>query len=763
MKWFNIKLIYLRELGDQLRDRRTLFTVAVMPMLLYPLMGIALLQVGQFMRQHPSRIWVVNAENLPTEPSLFKGQGINPDLMNDDEAKLIEFVHSKEEDLRFKQIIDQYRKLISHEHGELMARQLLQAELNRRSVDIVVCLTDPVSQERISIRTRHSKTPAAEPSAEAKGDIPEVFVFLNSASDKSRIAGQRLSKLLKSWETARTLRLLEQNELSSSLIQGMALVHADLADTKVTQAAMWSKILPFIVVIWALTGAFYPAIDLCAGEKERGTFETLLSSPAARSEIALGKLFTVISFSYATSLLNLISMGMTGLFVASKLGGAAGFTGSPIGAPPISSFFWLLIALVPISALFSAIALSAAAFARSSKEGQYYLVPLIMVSMPLMIIPMLPGAQLNLGTSLIPISGLIMLLRGLIEGQYVEVAPFVGPVCMVTLGCCWLAVKWVIAQFNSESVLFRPSEQFSLQIWFRSLLRERDNLPTLGNAVLCGVTILVCKFFIGFACFTPSGFGDFALQVLVTLIAAIAVPAVLMALILTRRPAQSLRLNLCSIPIASAAILAAILLNPLFTWLSQLVLKIYPPTDNLLAFESLATNIFASSPGIWATLFVFALAPAVCEEIGFRGFILSGMESLKSKWQAILITSFLFGVTHSVIHQTVVTFFVGIALGVIAVQTRSLIPCMLFHAVHNSMAVLLGNLKVESVANSRLLSGVFETTDGVSFHYAPQIGLAMGFAGLALLVWFWQLPRMEQATNMNSTEHKGFQSLPAVG
>ncbi len=72
-------------------------------------------------------------------------------------------------------------------------------------------------------------------------------------------------------------------------------------------------------MIWALTGAFYPAIDLCAGEKERGTLETLLSSPAQRSEIVTGKLLTVMLFSIATSVLNLVSMGLTGALVISHL------------------------------------------------------------------------------------------------------------------------------------------------------------------------------------------------------------------------------------------------------------------------------------------------------------------------------------------------------------------------------------------------------------------------------------------------------------
>src|SRR6185436_6680448 len=103
-----------------------------------------------------------------------------------------------------------------------------------------------------------------------------------------------------------------------------------------TKAALWSKILPFVLLIWALTGAFYPAVDLCAGEKERGTLETLLCSPALRTEIVWGKLLTVMTFSMATSLLNLASMGFTGMLIARQLMSAAGETPSQFGAPPLA-------------------------------------------------------------------------------------------------------------------------------------------------------------------------------------------------------------------------------------------------------------------------------------------------------------------------------------------------------------------------------------------------------------------------------------------
>ena len=81
--------------------------------------------------------------------------------------------------------------------------------------------------------------------------------------------------------------------------------------------------------------------------------------------------------------------------------------------PPL----WLLMALLPIVALFSALSLALAAFARSTKEGQYYLMPLLLVTMPLVVLPMAPGVELNLGNSLIPVTGVVLLLRRLLEGH----------------------------------------------------------------------------------------------------------------------------------------------------------------------------------------------------------------------------------------------------------------------------------------------------------------------------------------------------------
>ena len=733
MKWPNVKLIFRRELRDQLRDRRTLFTVAIMPMVLYPLMGMAMLQVAQFMREYPSKVWIVGMENLPDKPALLADGRINPEY-GQNESRLIELVGTEQTDQEFQQIIKQFREKSEMTRAPGLVDQLIQKEMQARGIDVAI-----VIPSRIRIPTNDPEEDDGL-ATESESQLPEIYIFQNSASDKSRIGSERVNRVFVNWTRSFIGETLSQHDVPLTLVQGVRVANADVADKVGKQAAAWSKILPFIIMIWSLTGAFYPAIDLCAGEKERGTFETLLSSPAKRSEIAIGKLLTVMAFSMATSILNLLSMGFTGMFVMARLGAGAGIAGGlPASAPPVASIGWLLLALIPISALFSAVALAAAAFARSSKEGQYYLVPLLMISMPLMMIPMLPAAQLDFGTSLIPVSGLMLLLRGLIEGQYAECAKFAAPVCAVTTICCWASIRWVVHQFNSETVLFRASERFGVGAWLKHVMRERHQLPSLGNAILCGIVILVAKFFIGFVASTPDGFGHFAFQTVVILIATIAVPAIMMALVLTRNPRKSLRIRGCSLPMASAAILAALFLNPLMTWFTGLVMHVYPPGGDIVELQFAVSRILKTSPGLWATLLVFAVAPAVIEELAFRGFILSGFESIRGKWKAILLTSLLFGLAHGVIQQTMITFVVGMILGVIAIQTRSIIPCILFHLTHNSMAVLLSKANSAVIETSPILGRLLYSSDGVNYQYSIFPGILMSVIGISLIVWFLRL------------------------
>ena len=210
----------------------------------------------------------------------------------------------------------------------------------------------------------------------------------------------------------------------------------------------------------SLTGAFYPAVDLCAGEKERGTMETLLISPATRGEIVMGKFLTVMLASVTTAVLNLVSMGLTGIVMAGQgahFGGRAVQHAAAVGmAPPtLQSGFWMIVLLVPLAAFFSAICVALAVLARSMKEGQYYMTPLYLICLPLIMLTMVPEIKLNLFYSMVPITGVALLLRALIMGDYRTGAQYFLPVMVPTLVYAWIALRWAVDQFQREEVLFR--------------------------------------------------------------------------------------------------------------------------------------------------------------------------------------------------------------------------------------------------------------------------------------------------------------------
>ena len=755
MTWSTVKLIFAREMRDQFRDRRTLFTVAVMPLILYPLMGMAMMHVAQFMREYPTNVWVIGGENLPSAPALIEDGKISLQWVSAKNQKLLQLQGSGEDDRQFFDLIKQFKERSQSQHGSVLVDRLLEQQMAARDADLAIIIPAPITAPS-GIDIQGPQAPPAK-----------VYVFHDSAEDKSKIAAQRLSDILGKWQQAYVKNTLGENSVPTWVIEGIEISGADVADHHGRSAALWSKILPFVVMIWSLTGAFYPAIDLCAGEKERGTFETLLSTPAKRAEIAIGKLMTVISFSMATALLNMLSMAFTGLFVYSRMTAGAG--GMELGPPPMASLLWLTVALIPISSLFSAVALAAAAFARSSKEGQYYLVPLMMISMPLMIIPMLPATKLDIGTSLIPVTGLMLLLRSLIESNYSQALNYFAPVFCVTLTCCWIAVRWVVYQFNSETVLFRASERFAVGAWMKSIFNQRHAVPSLGNAFLCCVLILVLKFFVGFAA-AGSITGTFLSLTKVTLavaLAAVLAPALFMAVMLTTNPRRTLKLTSCRIPVCCAAAVMALCLHPLLMGLTSLVMVIYPPIGDASQMGGMFENMMASAPGFWAILLVMAVLPAIIEELAFRGFILSGFERLRNKWQAILLASLFFGMAHASIQQSIITGVVGIVLGIIAVQTRSIIPCMIYHVTHNSLTLTLSQISPTRIESSPILGNVLQP-DGIGFQYTPFATLMMSLIGLAMLAWFLKLPvrdpddKTTQGTKMIDLSLNDFESAEAA-
>src|SRR5205823_6546936 len=130
------------------------------------------------------------------------------------------------------------------------------------------------------------------------------------------------------------------------------------------------------------------------------------------------------------------------------------------------------------------------------KEGQYYMTPLFMVALPLIFVTLTPGVELNLFFSLVPITGVSLLLRSLMRGEYRVAARFSLPVLIPTVLYGVMALRWAVDQFRSEAVLFREAERFDLRGWARHLFRNKEPTPTGGEAILCFVLMLTAAWFV---------------------------------------------------------------------------------------------------------------------------------------------------------------------------------------------------------------------------------------------------------------------------
>jgi sodium transport system permease protein len=209
-----------------------------------------------------------------------------------------------------------------------------------------------------------------------------------------------------------------------------------------------------------------------------------------------------------------------------------------------------------------------------------------------------------------------------------------------------------------------------------------------------------------------------------------------MTVMLTRSPAQTLLLRRPPLAATLAAMLLAIAVHPTANLLQAVVMRLYPLNDDL---ERALTNLNINGGSLWVTILVIAILPAVCEELAFRGFILSGFRRMGHKWTAIVLASIFFGATHSIFQQSMVAVALGMLLGFIAVQTGSLWPCILFHAVYNSLSLVIGRVGPTLEGGDHWLSWLLREGAHNQLYHWPVVVASVVASGL-IVAWFHRLP-----------------------
>jgi sodium transport system permease protein len=653
-----VRLVAAKELLESLRDRRTLFVALLLPVLLYPLMMLALAPLVTMQKQ---------------------------------------------------KLHDEAQQVAVTGGGAIALKSFaLDARDGAPPIGLAVVDSDDPQHDlvagKLALWVEADDDFAAR--IDAEGTAP-IRVHHDGSDDQSLVALKKFDAALDAAREREMLRRTQNHNLSAEWREPIKGTMLDVAPPARRAAYLFGKMLAFILVVLTLSSSFYPAVDSVAGEKERGTMETLLVAPCGRAELVLGKFVAVLAVTLAAAILNLASMALTlgpfGGLIAPDLGAGLSITPTVI--------LGVLALLVPLSALFSAVSLALSTLARSVKEGQHYLTPLFLVVMPLAMVVVIPNVPLTHALAPVPVTNAVLFFRDLLLDK---ADPTTTAVVMISTFAYAAAALWAcVSLFLREETLFRGPEGGTALV-ARPAPRE---LPS-GAAAM----------FLFAACMALVWYGqswlpkDVVKNVLATQFLVILAPCVALAAWLRTKPAATFRLHAPGVVAVVAAVLIG-LAAPVLNMALQRAVGPSTTSEQMRRIGEEMSAYVAANPMRSALL--FGVLPAVCEELFFRGFVLSGLTSaLRGRGasvRAVVLTSALFAVFHIFPEKWLPTFLMGLVLGFLAVRTGSIWPGMIAHAANNTFAVLSDWPPVRDAAAK------------VPESAAPFVAAALLVAGVALV------------------------------
>jgi sodium transport system permease protein len=403
MSWRTIGTIYAKEFRDSIRDRRALVSMIIVPTIVMPLLIFGFAKTASVIiskaRQEIPRVMVIGGADSPGIRSELEGSG----------------------KFRVETASPDWKALVSDKKV-------------RAAVEI------PAGFER----------------ALEKGSAPDITLYDYQGELKSGMAAGQLGDFFTGLRTRATARLLAARGLPATIARPFEVTRTNVAPPEKVGGNVLGGIIPYFIIFLCLMGAMYPAMDLTAGEKERGTMETLLCCPASRTDIVLGKFLMVLTGALSAVMFSLVSLGLTVLGLGSAMMPGAEALSAPGAAMPsidLLGILGLLAMVLPVAVLFSAVLFTMSLYAKSSKEAQSYVAPMAFVVVFPCIIGMLPGIELNYRLALVPIMNISLVCKEMLSGvwHWGYIAVIFGSTALYAAAALGLAVR----MFRREDVIFR--------------------------------------------------------------------------------------------------------------------------------------------------------------------------------------------------------------------------------------------------------------------------------------------------------------------
>jgi sodium transport system permease protein len=666
MRIRTVSTIFRKELLDTRRDKRTLFMMVVLPVLLYPatlLIGAQALMVHQqSIESSPVRVCLAAVERGDTE-----------------------VMKSWVADVKNIQIIDSRNP---------------QADLGRGKLDVVVVARSGLLG-----------------TFDAGYTLP-IDLLYDKTEFRSAEAAGRIEDALSEVYHQEQVRRLENATINAEYINPLEVKRVDVAPKEKTSGTLIGLIMPMLMVIVMALGAFYPAVDLTAGEKERGTFETLLSTPATKMEIVTGKFLTVFIMAMLTAVLNLVSMGATFHVFFAQISSLNGANLTLMLQNPARLAAMVLLIIVPLALLLSALMMSVAVFAKSFREAQNYLTPVLMLVLLPAMLAGSPGIEFSASVQFIPIVNTVLLFKDAMIGKAAWEGVFA--VFVSTAAYALLALVFAARVFQREDVIL--SEEPGMPLSFRRRDYAPRPSPSPGFALTLFALVMLLIFYVGALAQRQSPLWGLAL----TEWGLILLPVVGSLWYARVNLRGTLRLRAFSPVQGAGAVCLALSMLTLIIGFSAVNEQFLPVPDSMKEEFGRFLTGTDSWTGLSMLLLVAALSPAICEEALFRGALLSGLRQGMRPLFAVLSVSVLFGLFHLSIYRFAPTALLGLAITYAVWRTNSLWIGVIIHFINNCLALLLGTGKLPTV-----IAELVVTANGEPKKLSTGV-IAVAFAGLLL-------------------------------
>ena len=393
-------IIFKKEMMDTLRDRRTLVVMIIIPLLLFPL--LMTLSTKIMMKQ----------KKEAQEKTLALA------IITNDNA-------------------DGFYKLLNETKGiklkEGLTEEQIQEQIKSGKLDFGLVISSEF--DRMVAENKQG-----------------LVTFYLKSSQETKITGQRIEKLLDQYESGLIDSRFKELDLDVNISKAITLKKNDIATVQEKLGEAIGGLLPYIFVIFCFMGTMYPAIDLAAGEKERGTIETLLASPANRMQIVMGK-FLVVFLAGISS----VAISFFGLFLAVRSTPEIpdALLNLLLQVLNAKTIILVLTLLIPLALFFAAVLLSMSIFAHTFKEAQSIITPLNIVVIVPVFIGLFPGIKLNAATALIPILNVSLATKEIIAGTFKTAVLLEVYLSLFVLAA--IALFFCAQWFKREEVIFRGS------------------------------------------------------------------------------------------------------------------------------------------------------------------------------------------------------------------------------------------------------------------------------------------------------------------